>query len=310
MSKKYVPSFLKDQQSTSNPTQKAEKAESASFWPGRPGVTGSTVVTATAMNTNSNNKFAVLSDDFHMNRPVVNTSRPAVEAPKLAPMTLASATSNGAVPMGGGPSVLGAGAGAGTGTGTGAGAGTGGASMLGTGPKKSFASKFAEQTKIASNPNYKPPPKPINFQSEEDFPSLGGKPVNKVITKSEVSATSATGATGTKFADMAKGWAKHKEDEEERARIMAEQEEKRRSEAMLMRSIPIIRGPRRAATKDNYHNEDENQEDSHNYEESSLGDDDSYEVPEGDTEPSDEDDENGEFNSDVGWDGRKRGDLY
>ena len=296
MSKKYVPSFLKDQQSTSNTTQKAEKAESATFWPGRPGVTGSTVVTATAMNSNSNNKFAVLSDDFPMNRPVVNTSRPAVEAPKLAPMTLASATSNGAVPMGGGPSVLGAGTGAGAGA--------------GAGPKKSFASKFAEQAKIANNPNYKPPPKPINFQSEEDFPSLGGKPVNKVITKSEVSATSATGATGTKFADMAKGWAKHKEDEEERARIMAEQEEKRRSEAMLMRSIPIIRGPRRAATKDNYHNEDENQEDSHNYEESSLGDDDSYEVPEGDTEPSDEDDENGEFNSDVGWDGRKRGDLY
>ena len=296
MSKKYVPSFLKDQQSTSNPTQKAEKAESASFWPGRPGVTGSTAVNAVAaMNTNSNNKFAVLSDDFPMNRPVVNTSRPAVEAPKLAPMTLASATSNGAVPMGGGPSVLGAAAGAGTGAGAGA------------GPKKSFASKFAEQAKIVSNPNYKPPPKPINFQSEEDFPSLGGKPVNKVITKSEVSATSATGATGTKFADMAKGWAKHKEDEEERARIKAEQEEKRRSEAMLMRSIPIIRGPRHIR-KDDCHDED--QEDSPNYEESSLGDDDSYEVPEGDTEPSDEDDENGEFNSDVGWDGRKRGDLY
>jgi len=282
MSKKYVPSFLRDQQSTNNPTQKAEKAESTSFWPGRPGVTGATAVTA--INTNSNNKFAVLSDDFPMNRPVVNTSRPAVEAPKLAPMTLASATSNGAVPMGG----------------------AGGAGVE-TGPKKSFASKFAEQAKITSNPNYKPPPKPINFQSEEDFPSLGGKPVNKVITKSEVT-TGTTGATGTKFADMAKGWAKHKEDEEQRARIKAEQEEKLRSEAMLMRSIPIIRGPRRAATKDNYHNEDE--EDSHNYEESSLGDDDSYEVPEGDTEPSDEDDENGEFNSDVGWDGRKRGDLY
>jgi len=287
MSKKYVPSFLKDQQSTSNTTQKAEKAESATFWPGRPGVTGSTVVTATAMNSNSNNKFAVLSDDFPMNRPLVNTSRPAVEAPKLAPMTLASATSNGAVPMGG----------------------AGGAGV-GTGPKKSFASKFAEQAKITSNPNYKPPPKPINFQSEEDFPSLGGKPVNKVITKSEVT-TGTTGATGTKFADMAKGWAKHKEDEEERARMKAEQEEKLRREAIMMRSIPILGAFRRtAAAKDDYHNEEENQEDSHNYEESSLGDDDSYEVPEGDTEPSDEDDENGEFNSDVGWDGRKRGDLY
>ena len=274
MSKKYVPSFLKDQQSTSNSNT---TATTTPFWPGQP---------------TNNNRFAVLSDDFPTNKPVINTSKPAREAPKLAPMTLASATSNGAVPMGGagGPSVL-------------------GPSVLGTGtgPKKSFASKFAEQAKIANNPNYKSPPKPINFQSEEDFPSLGGKPVNKVITKSEVTGT--TGATGTNFADMAKGWAKHKEDEEERARIKAEQEEKRRSEAMLMRSIPIIRGPRHIR-KDDCHNEDENQEDSPNYEESSLGDDDSYEVPEGDTEPSDEDDENGEFNSDVGWDGRKRGDLY
>ena len=272
MSKKYVPSFLKDQQSTSNSNT---TATTTPFWPGQP---------------TNNNRFAVLSDDFPTNKPVINTSKPAREAPKLAPMTLASATSNGAVPMGGAgsPSVLG----------------------VGAGPKKSFASKFAEQAKIANNPNYKPPPKPINFQSEEDFPSLGGKPVNKVITKSEVTGTTcATSTTGTNFADMAKGWAKHKEDEEERARIKAEQEEKRRSEAMLMRSIPIIRGPRHIR-KDDCHNEDENQEDSPNYEESSLGDDDSYEVPEGDTEPSDEDDENGEFNSDVGWDGRKRGDLY
>ena len=275
MSKKYVPSFLKDQQSTSNSNT---TATTTPFWPGQP---------------TNNNRFAVLSDDFPTNKPVINTSKPAREAPKLAPMTLASATSYGAVPMGGAgsPSVLG----------------------VGAGPKKSFASKFAEQAKIANNPNYKPPPKPINFQSEEDFPSLGGKPVNKVITKSEVTgttcATSTTSTTGTNFADMAKGWAKHKEDEEERARIKAEQEEKRRSEAMLMRSIPIIRGPRHIR-KDDCHNEDENQEDSPNYEESSLGDDDSYEVPEGDTEPSDEDDENGEFNSDVGWDGRKRGDLY
>lgn len=286
MSKKYVPSFLRDQQSTSNTTS---NNNSASFWPGRPNATSATTTATTttaAINTNSNNRFAALSDDFPMNRPVVNTSRPAVEAPKLAPMTLASATSNGAVPMGGASGAVPMG-----------GAGS-------TGPKKSFASRFSEQAKIASNPNYKPPPKPINFQSEEDFPSLGGKPVNTVITKSEV-----TGATGAKFADMAKGWAKHKEDEEERARMKAEQEEKLRREAIMMRSIPILGAFRRTATaKDDCHNEEE--EDCHNYEESSLGDDDSYEVPEGDTEPSDEDDENGEFNSDVGWDGRKRGDLY
>ena len=238
----------------------------------------------------------MLSDDFPMNRPIVNTSRPAMEAPKLVPMTLASATSNGAVPMGGagGASMLGTGAGAGAGAGAGTGAG----------PKKSFASRFSEQAKIASNPNYKPPPKPINFQSEEDFPSLGGKPVNTVITKSEIT-------TGAKFADMAKGWAKHKEDEEERVRMKAEQEEKLRREAIMMRSIPILGAfRRRQDTEPVYRNEEEEEEYNPNYEESSLGDDDSYEAPEGNEEPSDEDDENGEFNNDVGWDGRKRGDLY
>ena len=282
MSKKYVPSFLRDQQSTSNTT-----STTVPFWPGQPTTLENTLST-------NNNRFAVLSDDFPTNKPIINTSKPAREAPKLAPMTLASATSNGAIPMGGagGPSVLGA----------------------EPGSKKSFASRFAEQAKIANNPNYKPPPKPINFQSEEDFPSLGGKPVNKVIAKSEVAtgATGATGATSAKFADLAKGWAKYKEDEEERIRMKAEHDEKLRREADRMRSIPILGGFRRTtAAKDDCHNEDKEDEYDPNYEESSLGDDDSYEVPEGNGEPSDEDDENGgEFNSDVGWDGRIRGDLY
>lgn len=270
MSKKYVPSFLKDQQVASNNTTSTNASQSASFWPGR----------AAAAPLGTDNKFAALSDDFAMKKPIVNTSRPAMEAPKLAPMTLASATSNGAVPM----------------------AGAGGAS----GSKKSFASKFAEQVKIANDPNYKPPPKPVNFESEDDFPSLGGpakKPANVVI-KPEL----ATAPTGSKFADMAKGWAKQKEEEAEKALKKAAREEQLRREAELMRSMPIMGGLRRRR----YDDDDDDEEDYNpNYDESSLGDDDSYEVPEGDGEPSDEDDENqGEFNSDLGWDGRKRGDLY
>jgi hypothetical protein len=273
MSKKYVPSFLKDQHPTSTaPT--SNTTQSASFWPGRSGAGAGAPL-------NTDNKFAALSDDFPMKKPIINTSLPAQMAPKLAPMTLASATSNGAVPIGG----------------------AGGAS----GSKKSFASKFAEQVKIANDPNYKPPPKPVNFESEDDFPSLGGpakKPAANVVIKPELASAPA----GSKFADMAKGWAKKKEDDEENARQKAAAEELLRREADIMRGIPNINRIRRRYAE--YDDEDEDEDYNPNYDESSLGDDDSYEVPEGDLEPSDEDENQGEFNSDLGWDGRKRGDLY
>ena len=74
---------------------------------------------------------------------VVNTSKPAVEAPKLAPATLASLTSGAAISGGGGA-------------------------------KKSYGDKFAEQAKRTEDPNYVPPPKPLNLDSTTDFPALGG----------------------------------------------------------------------------------------------------------------------------------------
>lgn len=254
MSKKYVPSFLKDQPS-SNTT---------------------TVESTRSFNTN---KFAPLADDFtKREKPIINTSRPAMEAPKLAPATLASLTSNSAVAQG----VSNSG---------------------GVGSKKSFASKFAEQAKIASDPNYKPPPKPIDFGSEDDFPSLGSMKKSESGT-SIASKTSST--SGSKFADLAKGWAKQKEEEAETERIRRAQEEQREREASLMRSVNI--GMMRRRHNDEYQDEEDEY---NNYDESSLGDDDSYEVPEGDDESSEEDEEdNDEFNQNVGWDGRRKDDLY
>ena len=225
----------------------------------------------------NDNKFAALADDYKREKPVVNTSLPAKMAPTLAPATLASLTSNGDVsnPV-----------------------------TSGAGPKKSFASKFAEQVKIASDPNYKPPPKPVNFASEDDFPSLGGpkKPAASVV------AAVAVKPVDTKFADLAKGWAKQKEDEAEDALRKAAREERRRRErANIVPMIGIIR--RHRANDD----DDEDEEDYNpNYDESSLGDD-SYGVDDDDNGAplSEEDDEGqGEFNNDIGWDGRKRGDLY
>ena len=281
MSKKYVPSFLKDQQSNSTPAPNTNTNTNASFWPGQ----------KSSAPLSASNKFAALSDDFPMtkkDKPIVNTSLPAQLAPKLAPATLASLTSNGSAPV----------------------ASSGGS---GSGPKKSFASKFAEQARIAADPNYKPPPKPVDFTSEDDFPSLGGpkkpaagawgaKPAaNTVVEPEEKPAV-------TSFAEKAKEWAKKKEEEAEKARRKAITEEKRRREAELIRTLPIM-GLRR---RQDYDDDDEEEDYNPNYDESSLGDD-SYEMPEEDHLPSEEDDEDdgeGEFNQNVGWDGRRKDDLY
>jgi hypothetical protein len=216
--------------------------------------------------TNHTNRFAVLADDY-AEKPIINTSKPAINAPKLAPATLASITS--------------------------------------VGPKVSFTSKFAEHIKSANDPNYKPAAKPINFESKNEFPSLGGNgstATNVIVTK----------PSGTKFADLAKKWAK---DEEAALKIVANKANKaseasEASEALSYHNsiqlIPNIIRSRRLNTEYKSNKEDEN------YEESSLGGDDSDEVPEGEIEPSDDDDDENqdEFNGDLGWDGRKRGDIY
>jgi hypothetical protein len=283
MSKKYVPSFLKDQQSSSTPTQNTNTNTNtnASFWPGQ----------KPAAPLSASNKFAALSDDFPMTKKekaIVNTSLPAQLAPKLAPATLASITSNGSAPV----------------------ASSGGS---GSGPKKSFASKFAEQARIAADPNYKPPPKPVDFKSEDDFPSLGGpkkpaagawgaKPAANAVVESEEKPAV------TSFADKAKEWANKRAEEAEKARQKAITEEKRRREAELVRSLPIL-GMRR---RQDYNDDDDDEDYNPNYDESSLGDD-SYEVPDEDEAPYDEEDDEegeGEFNQNVGWDGRRKDDLY
>jgi hypothetical protein len=280
MSKKYVPSFLKDQQSNQTPTTNTNTNTAASFWPGQ----------KTSAPLSASNKFAALSDDFPMtkkDKPIVNTSLPAQLAPKLAPATLASLTSNGSAPI---------------------------AASGGSGPKKSFAAKFAEQARIAADPDYKPPPKPVDFTSEDDFPSLGAPKKAVAGAWGAKPATAATNVvvepekpSGPSFAEKAKEWANKRAEEEEKARKKALREERLRREAELIKSMPIM-GFRR---RQDYDDEDEEEDYNPNYDESSLGED-SYEMPEEDEPPSEEDEEDGdgEFNQNVGWDGRRRDDLY
>lgn len=243
MSNKYVPSFLKNQPTTTN-------------------------------------RFEALSDDFPMRKekPLINTSLPAKEAPKLIPATLASLTSNNGLN-----------------------------SAVNNGSKRTFASKFAEEIKNISDPNYKAPLKTVDVTSENEFPSLGAptksvggawgsKPKNQIVEPEPTLS----------FANKAKEWAKQKEEEENEARKKAIEEEKLRRENEIHKRMNIVNVNRYTRQ---YPSDDE--DDEYVNEDSSLGDD-SYEVPEYDEEPSEEeeDEENDEFNQNIGWDGRRKGDLY
>ena len=73
-----------------------------------------------------------------------------------------------------------------------------------------------------------------------------------------------------------------------------------------MKSLPSLM--RRFKTND--YDDDEDDDYNPNCDQSSLGGD-SYEVPENDQPPSEEEEEEeNEFNQNVGWDGRRKDDLY
>ena len=214
---------------------------------------------------------------------LVNTSLPAKEAPKLAPATLASLTSKNGVVAAPNNSV--------------------------TGSKKSYAEKFVEKERIANDPTYVAPPKEVNFNSEDDFPSLGGakttvKPVAAAVRPVE------NKPVGSSFADLAKGWATKKAREEEKARRKALRAEQRRREMELMRNMPTFNLMRRRREEDGY---DEEQDYNPTYEEDEyLAESDSFEMSdhEDDMPEDEQDDDEEEFNPNAVWDGRRRDDLY
>ena len=273
---KYVPAFLKNQQATAQENRFSALSEDA--------VTNTTVATG---------------------KPLVNTSLPAKEAPKLVPATLAALTGNG-------------------GAGTQGNYGGGG---------RSFSARFAEQARISENPDYKPPPKPINISSEEDFPTLGGGP-KRVVPTTAIASTAPKPSTTTKlstapkpyvplepktesglhkpkFADLAKDWGeKHEEMELEKLQRQIMEQHLRR-EAEVRRS-GIVRRRRQWGQED----EDDYYENDYDYDgEPKYGgddelSDDSSEVPEGDGEDqfisSEDERDTGEHNAylmSMGWKG-------
>ena len=235
-----------------------------------------------------------------------------VEVPKLAPATLASITSLSAD----------------TNTNT---------TTKGTG---SFASKFAEQVRNSENPNYQ---KPVDLSSVDDFPALGAvRQKNNVIVPplklqqtenlveklaekltekpclTELKLTTTT-TNAPSFAEMASLWAKKKEHEDrenaEFERRKELEEEKMRQAARLMKKQPILGSISRRIREDGGEEEEEENVYVNPDEHSSLGGGSNYEYDEEDSfegEDSNEErhDDDEDDNPNVGWDGRRKEDLY
>jgi hypothetical protein len=217
---------------------------------------------------------------------LVNTSLPAKQAPKLVPATLASLTSKNGTNQSAQPVATG-------------------------GSTRSFAAKLAEQERIANDPNYVPPPKVVDFNSDNDFPSLGGPKKNtSSVRPAPAEPRPVAPPTNGSFAELAKGWAKAKAREEEKARRKALRAEARRREMELMRNMPNFNLMRRRQ-EDEY---DDEEDYNPTYEEDNyLGESDSFEMESlEDDMPEDEEEneEDQEFNQNAVWDGRRRDDLY
>jgi len=250
--------------------------------------------------TISHNRFAALDENDSQPNELVNTSLPAKEAPILKPATLASLTSNGSTSSIG--SIV----------------NTFGNDMSST---KSYGAKFAEAQKIIDDPEYKPPPKPLNIQSEDDFPTLGGAKSKTVPTKKKAVVVSEIIDSPVKknFADLARDWAvKQAEDDEvERARVQMEEDMKKLAIDKRQHYMRRQNGPR---FRRRVHNEDGENDDEDDNEENDYNDDDEYDsyssVSEGEGsvefENEDEDDQHaaGEYNSNMGRQRRHNEDLY
>jgi len=276
MSRKYVPTFLKEQQAES-----LTQNNTAGQWPGNQSL---------AKPLTTGNRFSALSEDFPMNRkssPLVQTSdqMPSVfgktKTNTVVPGTLASLTATNAT------------------------------NVSESGSKKSFASKFTERQKQVEDPNYKPPEKPLDFKSEDDFPALGGFGAKKPLAvnkeqKPEENKVVLPAIKKSGYADLARGWAKKKEDEEAMELQRKHGEEIERRERELMKSTIVRHTFKQSARKyDDDEEDEENQEEAFSeYSSVSEGRGEEEFISEGD------EDQDGEFNPNTTYDRRHKEDLY
>lgn len=295
MSKKYVPSFLKQQTQLN-----VETEQKKDFIPA------------------SNNRFSVLSDDF---------SKPNHHK-EVAPATLASLTSTASIhgntenksyaakfsekfkntsgTKTNVPHTIDTSSTTDFPTLGGGGGGSGGCSVGGT-----SGSKVTKQ-----------PPKnnTIDISSDIDFPTLGSS--SKVGSSSKGVDVTTTSQTITKnttkvgnFAEMAKSWAKKDQEDSEAQKLKQQMLERQKMENNMIRKGIIYH--RRIISKRMPERPKEDEEYNQTFNEDELSENDDYEVPEFEDNDLMEDDENSqgsnledEFNSNIGKARRHNDDLY
>lgn len=149
MSKKYVPPFMRDSSQSNSSSQPSQQN---SFWDSTP--------------QQDNQRFNFSSNrTTNSYQPLVNTSKPAKEAPKLEAGTLASLT-------------------------------------------KQTSSSTTSSTPYVPLSNKT---KPVNVQSDQDFPSLGGSTKVKSLSLNNT------------YASLARSWAEKKKEDDERAKKEAKE---------------------------------------------------------------------------------------
>jgi hypothetical protein len=229
------------------------------------------------------NRFAAFDDDYKApTAPVATvTSTASVTTTSLKPATLATLTSD-SKPKG-----------------------------------RSYADRFSEKSRHEdrhSGSKMAVEIKKTDISSEEQFPTLGGAPKKPAGAWGKPTAAIAGGEA--KLSTLAQQWAKQKEEEEAAAEVLRLAEEKKRLEEEMM-ALALKNSIKRGdyglenpdySEEDYFHNPYAAQE--------LLADEDSVELPsedepsEGEFGDDDEYDENGEHNPNIGYDGRRKDDLY
>lgn len=180
---------------------------------------------------------------------------------------------------------------------------------------ETYASRFSvEQSRrsLSSPSTLSSTVKKLDATSDEQFPTLGS------ASKKQSGAWGnhiSDDPSKAKFASLAKGWAKQTEDEEVATELKRKEEEKKRQEEEMIATI--LKYSSKMIKTDGFKNPD-NLEDDYFYNpyasHDQFEDEDSVELP-SEEEPTDEDDdeyidENGEYNTNIVYDGRRKDDLY
>lgn len=266
MSKKYTPSFLRENVANATATAAAtnEPVTQSRF-------AGGGVVTS--------NKFSALSDDFpsiNSNKPSTQNTSVTTKPTTLAAATLASITSS--QPNTGKKSY----------------AAKFSENSKGPGGYPKPAPKPEPKVDVSSESDFPTLGMPSVIRknaSNSSLASTSSASASSGTATTAVTTTSAAGATTTKYSDFAKSWAQKIKEEEEAAAAEAERKRKEQEEYNSLRSMIKMTGFKHKKN-DNYVSPDdiEDEDEYHNATDDYLGDnnDDDYHVPSGDEDEGEE----------------------